>query len=516
MSTSSSTTYEVHLAIYDLSMGMARSLSGQFLGQEHAVDMIPHTAILVHGKEWFYGQGIEWCSPHEFRASRGIHPIEIQPLGHTTCTEQQFEDWCRAQAVNGNFGNQSYDFFHNNCNNFSEQAARHGLRLQQSVPSWILELPQKFLSSPMGMIVRPMLEQMQMSNVAPTNVSAGGGGSFGKSQPTFASSHATPTAAAAANPWANIPAATAVPTTQPSSPPQSTSVDASISSKATNTSLATPLLDKQTALLSTDTGVVKICIDRLKPGKERSDILSKLSDTKASWTQAEIDSSHQYLREVIENDNKNTSFALMLLRLLVLGQPLVADTTKNNEQTQSTQMVANLILEGKVTSLATRSMAWCVLSNAMGSTQLPGWVASTGTNSHDFIQAIERALGDCDPSTDGASSATHISLRQSVAAFLYNSSREMTINNDANDSSTELSEGMMSILLGCLEHLNEETDVTTMQRLYMAVGQLLKSPKFGETAASLVKDLGLIDDDIGNGKVKEIESLAKEVASLLR
>lgn len=71
MSTPSTNMQEVHLAIYDLSQGMARSLSAQLLGPQHAVEIIPHTALLAFGKEYFFGQGITWCAPHEFRMTRG-------------------------------------------------------------------------------------------------------------------------------------------------------------------------------------------------------------------------------------------------------------------------------------------------------------------------------------------------------------------------------------------------------------------------------------------------------------
>ena len=77
-----------------------------------------------------------------------VHPIEIQSLGHTTCTEQEFEAWCRAQSTRGGFSPTDYDLLTRNCNNFSEVAAKQGLRLQRGVPQWILELPQKFMSSP--------------------------------------------------------------------------------------------------------------------------------------------------------------------------------------------------------------------------------------------------------------------------------------------------------------------------------------------------------------------------------
>eukprot|EP00527_Entomoneis_sp_CCMP2396_P008887 CAMPEP_0198146230 /NCGR_PEP_ID=MMETSP1443-20131203/28244_1 /TAXON_ID=186043 /ORGANISM="Entomoneis sp., Strain CCMP2396" /LENGTH=56 /DNA_ID=CAMNT_0043810117 /DNA_START=71 /DNA_END=237 /DNA_ORIENTATION=+ len=50
-------SYEVHLAIYDLSHGMARNLSAQFLGSDHAIDVIPHSGLVVHGSEYFFGSG---------------------------------------------------------------------------------------------------------------------------------------------------------------------------------------------------------------------------------------------------------------------------------------------------------------------------------------------------------------------------------------------------------------------------------------------------------------------------
>ena len=76
---------EVKLLVYDLSHGMARSLSAQFLGgPEHAIDIIPHTSLLVYGKEYYFGGGIQCCEPHEFRASRQLSPIEVIALGSTT------------------------------------------------------------------------------------------------------------------------------------------------------------------------------------------------------------------------------------------------------------------------------------------------------------------------------------------------------------------------------------------------------------------------------------------------
>jgi hypothetical protein len=115
---------------------------------------------------------------------------------------------------------------------------------------------------------------------------------------------------------------------------------------------------------------------------------------------------------------------------------------------------------------------------------------------------------------------TSISLRQSAGAFLYNTSRQLTLNNECDGDiegggNAELSEEQMAILLGSLQHLQDETDVICLQRLLMATGELLKSRKFGKTAATLVNDLGLLNEEIGKGKNADVEALVKEVAALL-
>lgn len=498
-------SHEVHLAIYDLSNGMARGLSAQFLGgPQHAIDIIPHTAILAYGKEYFFGQGIQSMHPREFRASRGLHPVEVQPLGHTRCTEREFESWCRAQAATGHFAPQSYDLMTRNCNNFADAAARQGLRLRRGVPPWILAVPHKFLSSPLGMVVRPLLEQMQIANTGPTNLSTGGVGAGTRMASTF--SPVTPAAsmaAAAANPWADIPAAALTTATAPSSPMKPTP--------------ATPLLDKHTALLSTDAGVVQVCVDRLTPGPALRPLLLKLAEAPSSWTQPEIDAVHQYLRAALDEAPQHATFALMLMRLIVLKQSSSAHRKSRAEHTHSTQHVARWLLENKLNTLPAQAMAWCVLSNAMGAIPLPTWDVFAAADSGELARVIERAVSDSDPAQEGASSPSRVALRQSAAAFLYNVTidhgrREEAVGID----STALSDGAVSILLGCLAHLPSELDATTCRRHLMSVGQLLKSSTCGGTAVTLVKDLGLVGDDFGQGQEKEVADLAKEVVLLLQ
>jgi len=160
-------TYDVYLAIYDLSHGMARSLSAQFLGPNHSIDIIPHSGVVVYNREYFFGGGIQMESPTQFRASRGIQPVQILHIGKTRVSQRQFEHWCATVAAS-DYSPTSYDLLHKNCNNFADFALRDGLRLNSGVPDWVLDVPQTFLSSPLGAMLRPMLQNMQMS-AAPVN-----------------------------------------------------------------------------------------------------------------------------------------------------------------------------------------------------------------------------------------------------------------------------------------------------------------------------------------------------------
>jgi len=130
--TTSTTSFEVQLAVYDLSHGMARQLSAQFLGgPQYAIDIIPHTGIVVYGQEYFFGGGIQHQNPHVFRQSMGIYPVQTLSLGRTTKTRAEFEQWCQNCTVSGRYTMASYDLLTRNCNNFCHDAAVEGLGLSQ-------------------------------------------------------------------------------------------------------------------------------------------------------------------------------------------------------------------------------------------------------------------------------------------------------------------------------------------------------------------------------------------------
>ena len=80
-----------------------------------------HTAIVVYGKEYFFGGGgIEWCRPGGTMMG---NPGQVEDLGETEITEDLFQDYLRTQAQD-RFRGDRYDLFRHNCNNFSNETAQ--------------------------------------------------------------------------------------------------------------------------------------------------------------------------------------------------------------------------------------------------------------------------------------------------------------------------------------------------------------------------------------------------------
>lgn len=480
------TTYEVHLAIYDLSRGMARSLSGQFLGPDHALDIIPHTGIVVYGKEYFYGGGIQSANPNSFRQSMGIFPIDIQVLGRTTVTQQEFEQWCQNCMRAGRYSMEAYDLVQRNCNNFSHDAATEGLRLPNGVPEWILDVPRRFLASPMGQIVRPMLEQMQMT---------GGGGTaapFADSAPPLTA----PYVDTSVNPWANLPTSSA-------------SASASTQSSIVKAELKTPILDSfNRPLLSNDTKTARLCANRLTANTETEsnkttlkEIGEELSGRGKPSEELLEASSNAILMQLQENSS--VTFALMLLRLLVLYPPQELANTSSYSQCLDwvqEQLSQNDLLQ----TSAARSMAWCTLSNAYG---------TSSTSITSLETAVEAAMGDMVPDS-------RVEVRQAAAAFLYNVS---LVEGPLGANAEELPDLVVSMLCGCLDGLSLETDATTKMRRLLVAARIVKpSESINASAKSLANDLGFADvlhelaaSAKAIGDANNVQKLASELIAIL-
>ena len=168
---------------YDLSQGMARAMSMQLMGKQ--IDAIYHTAVVVYGKEYFYGGGIASALPGQTHFGA---PLEVIELGATEVPEALFLDWLQSNA--GRFRAEDYNLLRHNCNTFTDEVLQFlvGARLPPHIAAMIPEI----MSSPMGAALAPMLENLSTQQMH----------QLGGHQPRRRPGRAAPPPPV--NPWANI------------------------------------------------------------------------------------------------------------------------------------------------------------------------------------------------------------------------------------------------------------------------------------------------------------------------
>eukprot|EP00490_Sorites_sp_Unknown_P009415 CAMPEP_0114671808 /NCGR_PEP_ID=MMETSP0191-20121206/41784_1 /TAXON_ID=126664 /ORGANISM="Sorites sp." /LENGTH=245 /DNA_ID=CAMNT_0001932533 /DNA_START=24 /DNA_END=762 /DNA_ORIENTATION=+ len=146
--------YPVTLHVYDLSGGMAKAYSQQLIGQP--IEGIWHTAVVVYGFEYFYGGGIQHGYPAQTPYGK---PVKILKHGITKLPQSLFHEFLNQIAER--FTPDKYDVFKHNCNNFADEASE--FLCHKKIPPYITGLPAQFLNSPVGQMLKPMLENMQNS-----------------------------------------------------------------------------------------------------------------------------------------------------------------------------------------------------------------------------------------------------------------------------------------------------------------------------------------------------------------
>lgn len=472
-------SFSVELAVYDLSRGMAGQLSTQFLGTR--IDIIPHTGILIYGREYFFGgAGIQHEDPNQFRQMRGIYPVQVIPLGNTSVTQQQFHDWCRSCVNSGKYLGSSYDLLARNCNNFSHDAALEGLNLPVGVPNWILDVPRQFLSSPMGQMVRPMLEGMQMRE--------GNGVPLDLFSSTTDSSEVS-----SSNPWANM--------SDPTPKSESINDDKKCKPNAERM-VSTPVLDSYCKpLVSSEYKTAALCVKKISSVLEEADqkaleALGQTLTTTHTLNEAEVELASRILFSKVLKEEKSSviTFALMLLRIIVLesnGQQTAVNEclTWIEEQLVGSNQVSSGGMLLKV-SHAARSMAWLTLANASS-------LSPQKTISEQLLDTLFIDWGyDTQPRAE---------IRQAAAAFAYNYAlQSLSVPPSTRQKDAELTDVQVSLLCGSLESITEETDATTKLRRLLVAARILvpKDSKTQDTKVrALMQDLGFpeVIQDLGAG-----------------
>ena len=113
----------VSLHVYDISQGMARALSQQFLGVQ--LDIVPHTGIVVFGKEYFFSGGIQSLPKEQF-ASMYMPTCQVVDLGETEVPLELFEEFLAERAPA--YTMQTYNLLRHNCNHFTEGESKRKRR----------------------------------------------------------------------------------------------------------------------------------------------------------------------------------------------------------------------------------------------------------------------------------------------------------------------------------------------------------------------------------------------------
>ncbi|EMS45382.1 hypothetical protein TRIUR3_33031 [Triticum urartu] len=127
------------------------------------IDPGRHTGVVVYGNEYFFGGGIQAAPAGATQYGR---PVRVVDLGVTHLPREVFEDYLRDIAPR--YTAATYSLLTHNCNNFSNEVAQ--FLVGAGIPDYILNLPNEVMSSPMGAMIMPMIQNLEATlrnNAAP-------------------------------------------------------------------------------------------------------------------------------------------------------------------------------------------------------------------------------------------------------------------------------------------------------------------------------------------------------------
>eukprot|EP00924_Labyrinthula_sp_SR-Ha-C_P004718 snap_masked-scaffold_1-processed-gene-9.35-mRNA-1 protein AED:0.29 eAED:0.29 QI:0/-1/0/1/-1/1/1/0/417 len=153
---------EVKVHLYDLSRGMASSFSAGLLGMQ--IEGIWHTGVVVFNLEYFYGGGIQAAHPNTVSSRYNMSPNRVVTIGRTNKTQRDLIDFLERDVIKYKYTAEAYDLFNNNCNNFSQDVVQFLTDGAQSIPYYVLSLPEQVLSTPIGRtVIAPMYRNFQQN-----------------------------------------------------------------------------------------------------------------------------------------------------------------------------------------------------------------------------------------------------------------------------------------------------------------------------------------------------------------
>jgi len=156
---------DVQLYVYDLTRGMAKAMSRQFLGIQ--IDAVYHTSLVFDNIEYFFGMGVQTCYAGSTHHGQ---PMEILPMGRTHYPMHTILEYL--ESLKAVYTPESYDLFAHNCNNFTNDFAM--FLVGKGIPDHITGLPRRVLDTPFGQMLKPQIDASMRSvtqaPVPPQNV----------------------------------------------------------------------------------------------------------------------------------------------------------------------------------------------------------------------------------------------------------------------------------------------------------------------------------------------------------
>jgi hypothetical protein len=168
MSSSSSTKVQAYL--YDISQGMARSMSPMILGTQ--IEAIWHSGIVVFGLEVFFGGGVSVGVPGQCIPLR---PVRVIELGVTRRTRPELLAYL--ETLKPQWTRETYSLINRNCNHFADVVSRWLLGVGEGMvgplPRYVVDLPRDVARTPGGAMLIPMIEGFEREMQG--NLRGGGG-----------------------------------------------------------------------------------------------------------------------------------------------------------------------------------------------------------------------------------------------------------------------------------------------------------------------------------------------------
>lgn len=515
-------TFPVQLAVYDLSRGMAISMSQALLGQR--IDGIWHTGIVVYGKEYYFGGGIQVSPWGQFALTNQLPASQVLDMGTTTKTQVEFESYLR--SISSQYTHMTYNLITNNCNNFADVICQY--LTGHGIPSYIVDLPKIVFSTPAGAMLRPMIEGMQ------NNIRQQYGTGLDPFAATSSSSQEQPVFNNPVGQQFESALSQSV-TSLAMNAMQNVASDSAAAAPGAGGRGIKPLklaqLEEQ-PLISADGSTVAnlakkiLAIATLTEDEKKSitSIIERLQLVATSQVDKKgLFSIEDYLimEKLIAFHPESHMPSLFVLRLMFLHdhatdftrlniiRELVkrllsrrSDGHSNLEEAPSSSSTSTAVASTH-TGFATvpaHVMALCAISNLLshdsGTTYLLG--TNTDINGTDAGKSEGDLLNDLIDVVLTGFGHSRGEVRQMAAALAYNLALACTKDNkptgpwkDDSTEGTEMNPHAMQLLCACLENLYEEKDAVVRKRKLSTACRIARA--FRASFSTLVNDLGFAD-----------------------